>query len=150
MVEELLIEKVRHYVFLYDKTHEDYRDSNVRQAAWKEIGKELQMSVFRVADFVDTRARSRECWPKMSAFRRYLRIVRANGNKLQPAQPSCRFTGGRRSVRVSHVTAVQIFARTAASNEVLDCLIAPERGGGNRFDDNQHAQLIAYASPRER
>lgn len=79
-----------------------------------------------------------------------VRIVRANGNKLQPAQPSCRFTGGCRSVRVSHVTAVQIFARTAASNEVLDCLIAPERGGGNRFDDNQHAQLIAYASPRER
>lgn len=44
MVEELLIEKVRGYSFLYDSKQKHYRDSNIRQAAWEEIGKELQMS----------------------------------------------------------------------------------------------------------
>ncbi|BES89343.1 Hypothetical protein NTJ_02151 [Nesidiocoris tenuis] len=81
MVEELLIEKVRHYVFLYDKTHEDYRDSNVRQAAWKEIGKELQMSGPAAKEMWDklrrcfTNARNRHLEVKKSGLCPKKRVV---------------------------------------------------------------------------
>lgn len=43
-MQELLIEKVRHCEFLYNVHLEQYRDQNVRHAAWEEIGKELKLT----------------------------------------------------------------------------------------------------------
>ncbi|XP_012135376.1 uncharacterized protein LOC105661843 [Megachile rotundata] len=42
-MEELLIEKVREREVLYNHGLPDYRDQHIRQAAWEEIGRELQI-----------------------------------------------------------------------------------------------------------
>lgn len=39
----LLIENVRKHEFLYNNGSSNYRDQNIRQAAWEEIGRELQI-----------------------------------------------------------------------------------------------------------
>jgi hypothetical protein len=41
---EQIIEKVRQYEFLYNQHLRNYRDQNMRQEAWEEIGKELKIS----------------------------------------------------------------------------------------------------------
>lgn len=43
-MDELLIEKVREHEILYNHGLQDYRDQLIRQTAWNEIGKELQIS----------------------------------------------------------------------------------------------------------
>jgi hypothetical protein len=42
-MEEMLIEKVRQRIFLYDTKSPDYRDQHMRDNAWEEIGKELKI-----------------------------------------------------------------------------------------------------------
>jgi len=41
--EEMLIEKVRQWTFLYDTKSPDYRDQHMRTNAWEGIGKELKI-----------------------------------------------------------------------------------------------------------
>lgn len=43
-MEEALIEKVREHRVLYDTCLSEYRDQYMRQAAWKQIGEELQIT----------------------------------------------------------------------------------------------------------
>jgi len=43
-MDELLIEKVREHKALYDHGSTDYRDQQIRQNAWEEIGKELKIT----------------------------------------------------------------------------------------------------------
>ncbi|KAF5274997.1 hypothetical protein FQA39_LY06934 [Lamprigera yunnana] len=43
-MEEMLIEKVREHPILYDHGSHAYRDQNIRQAAWEEIGKDLNIT----------------------------------------------------------------------------------------------------------
>lgn len=43
-MEEILIEKVRAHKVLYDSGSHDYRDQQVRQTAWEEIGRDLRIS----------------------------------------------------------------------------------------------------------
>jgi len=43
-MEEKLIELVREHTVLYNHGSRDYRDQNIRQTAWEEIGKELNIS----------------------------------------------------------------------------------------------------------
>jgi hypothetical protein len=42
-MEEMLIEKVRQWTFLYDTKSPDYRDQHMRANGWEEIGKELKI-----------------------------------------------------------------------------------------------------------
>lgn len=42
-MEEMIIEKVRSRVFLYDLKSPDYRDHEITTNAWEEIGKELKI-----------------------------------------------------------------------------------------------------------
>jgi hypothetical protein len=42
-MEEMLIEKVRQRIFLYDTKSPDYRDQHMRPNAWEGIGKELKI-----------------------------------------------------------------------------------------------------------
>jgi len=42
-MEEMLIEKVRQRIFLYDTKSPDYRDQHMRDNAWEGIGKELKI-----------------------------------------------------------------------------------------------------------
>jgi hypothetical protein len=42
-VEEMLIEKLLHRTFLYDKKSPDYRDQHMRANAWEEIGMDLKI-----------------------------------------------------------------------------------------------------------
>jgi hypothetical protein len=41
-MEEIIIEKVRQWTFLYDTKSPDYRDRHMRANAWEEMGKELK------------------------------------------------------------------------------------------------------------
>lgn len=43
-MDKLLIEKVREHKALYDIGSTDYRDQQIRQNAWEEIGKELKIT----------------------------------------------------------------------------------------------------------
>lgn len=43
-MDEQLIEKVREHELLYNHSLQDYRDQEIRQSAWEEIGKELKIS----------------------------------------------------------------------------------------------------------
>lgn len=43
-MDEQLIEKVREHEVLYNHGSHEYRDQHIRQTAWEEIGKELQIS----------------------------------------------------------------------------------------------------------
>ena len=51
----LLIEKVKEHEVLYNHRLSDYRDQHIRQAAWEEIGRELQISGYK----------AKECWDKL-------------------------------------------------------------------------------------
>jgi hypothetical protein len=42
-MEEMLIERVRQWTFLYDTKSPDYRDQHMRANAWEGIGKELKI-----------------------------------------------------------------------------------------------------------
>ena len=42
-MEEMLIEKVRQRIFLYDTKSPDYRDQHMRANVWEGIGKELKI-----------------------------------------------------------------------------------------------------------
>jgi hypothetical protein len=42
-MEEMLIEKVRQWTFLYDTKSPNYRDQHMRANAWEGIGKELKI-----------------------------------------------------------------------------------------------------------
>jgi hypothetical protein len=48
-MEEMLIEKVRQWTFLYDMKSPDYRDQHMRANTWEEIGKELSSHDMRIA-----------------------------------------------------------------------------------------------------
>ncbi|KAB0800405.1 hypothetical protein PPYR_06145 [Photinus pyralis] len=50
MQDQLLIEKVRRYEFLYNQHSSHYRDQNMRQEAWEEIARELNSSASQVKD----------------------------------------------------------------------------------------------------
>lgn len=43
-MEKILIEKVKQHEVLYNQVAPNYRDPNVRQEAWEEIGKELEIT----------------------------------------------------------------------------------------------------------
>jgi len=43
-MDEQLIEKVKEHEVLYNHGSHDYRDQHIRQSAWEEIGKELNIS----------------------------------------------------------------------------------------------------------
>jgi len=43
-MEEKLIELVREHTVLYNHGSRDYRDQHIRQTAWEEVGKELNIS----------------------------------------------------------------------------------------------------------
>lgn len=43
-MDEQLIEKVREHEVLYNHSSHEYRDQHIRQSAWEEIGKELNIS----------------------------------------------------------------------------------------------------------
>jgi len=44
-MEEMLIEKVRQRIFLYDTKSPGYRDQHMRGNAWEETGKELKIKL---------------------------------------------------------------------------------------------------------
>lgn len=58
-MEEMLIEKVRSRVFLYDLKSPDYRDHEKRNNAWEEIGKELNI---KPENAKDTWEKLRRCF----------------------------------------------------------------------------------------
>lgn len=43
-MDENLIKKVKEHEVLYNNGSHNYRDQHMRQTAWEEIGKELQIS----------------------------------------------------------------------------------------------------------
>ncbi|XP_076179460.1 XPG-like endonuclease isoform X3 [Ptiloglossa arizonensis] len=49
-MEELLIEKVRMHEVLYNMKSPNYRDQNIRQAAWDDIGRDFKMKAETVKD----------------------------------------------------------------------------------------------------
>ena len=42
--DELLIDLIRSYPFLYDKTNSQYKDKNMKEASWSEIGRILNVA----------------------------------------------------------------------------------------------------------
>jgi len=52
-MEEKLIEQVRVHEVLYNCKLSSYRDQNIRQEAWEEIGRELQMPGTHTHTFIN-------------------------------------------------------------------------------------------------